>query len=240
MFTPSEPMNVNILLFATLKDQIGTNRLSLELPAGTTVGELKGYLAGQYPQLKPYLSRAVVSINREFAFDPDLVPDNAEVGMFPPVSGGAGYPTICKVVTEVIDINSYVDEITFNTTGAICMFTGIVRGITKQEKAYETISLVYEAYVPMAEEKMYQVAEEIRNRWPCVEGIVIIQRIGRLDAGVPTVLIACSAAHRDTGVFEAARYGIDRLKEVVPIWKKEVGSLGELWLEGDYTPKKGD
>jgi MoaE-MoaD fusion protein len=92
----------------------------------------------------------------------------------------------------------------------------------------------------MAEAKMAQVAEEIRQQWPVIEGIVIVQRIGRLDAGTPTVIIACAAAHRDTGVFEAARYGIDRLKEIVPVWKKEVGPQGENWVEGDYYPERKD
>jgi molybdopterin synthase catalytic subunit len=92
----------------------------------------------------------------------------------------------------------------------------------------------------MAEAKMAQVAEEIRQRWPAVEGIAIVQRVGRLESGTPTVLIACSAAHRDSGVFEAARYGIDRLKEIVPVWKKEIGPQGETWVEGKYHPKPGD
>jgi molybdopterin synthase catalytic subunit len=92
----------------------------------------------------------------------------------------------------------------------------------------------------MAEEKMRQVADEIRAKWPTVEGIAIVQRIGKLFPKTPTVLIACTAAHRDTGVFEAARYGIDRLKEIVPIWKKEVGSDGQFWVEGDYIPERGD
>ncbi|GBL18804.1 molybdopterin synthase catalytic subunit [Anaerolineaceae bacterium] len=92
----------------------------------------------------------------------------------------------------------------------------------------------------MAEEKMRQVADEIRARWPAVEGIAIVQRVGTLLPGTPTVLIACSAAHRDTGVFEAARYGIDRLKEIVPVWKKEVGPDGEQWLEGSYVPVRAD
>ena len=87
---------------------------------------------------------------------------------------------------------------------------------------------------------MQQVAGEIREQWPTVEGIVIVQRIGRLYPQTPTVLIACTAAHRDTGVFEAARYGIDRLKEIVPVWKKEVGLNGEEWVEGDYRPKPGE
>jgi molybdopterin synthase catalytic subunit len=92
----------------------------------------------------------------------------------------------------------------------------------------------------MAEDKMRQVAEEIRARWPLVEGIAIVQRTGRLDPGTPTVVIACSAPHRDMGVFQAARYGIDRLKEIVPVWKKEVGRKGETWVEGDYRPTPAD
>jgi len=92
----------------------------------------------------------------------------------------------------------------------------------------------------MAEQKMHQVADEIRLRWPSVQGIAIIQRIGRLDPGTPTVLIACSAAHRDTGVFEAARYGIDRLKEIVPVWKREVSPDGQEWIEGSYIPGHQD
>ena len=81
---------------------------------------------------------------------------------------------------------------------------------------------------------------EIRARWPEVQGIAIVQRTGQLVAGQPTVLIACASAHRASGCFEAARYGIDRLKEIVPIWKKEFGSEGELWVEGSYQPQPAD
>jgi len=97
-----------------------------------------------------------------------------------------------------------------------------VRGITERGIVHETRFLEYEAYQLMAEAKMRQVAEEIRSRWPSVEGIAIVQRVGRLYPQTPTVLIVCTAAHRDTGVFDAARYGIDRLKEIVPIWKKKL------------------
>lgn len=141
------------------------------------------------------------------------------------------------ITEDELDLNQLLAEITLPSSGAACLFTGMVRGVTSRGEAHQTSYLEYEAYTPMAEAKMRQVAIEIRARWPSVEGIAIVQRVGRLDSGTPTVLIACSAAHRDTGVFEAARYGIDRLKEIVPIWKKEVGSNGESWVEGEYIPK---
>jgi molybdopterin synthase catalytic subunit len=149
-------------------------------------------------------------------------------------------PTIYSITESEIDLNNLLAQITLTSTGAAAIFTGMVRGETKRDKPHETVYLEYEAYVPMAESKMKQVADEIRQRWPTVEGIAIVQRIGVLYPKTPTVLIACTAAHRDTGVFEAARYGIDRLKEIVPVWKKEVGPDGEEWAEGDYRPKVGE
>ncbi len=150
------------------------------------------------------------------------------------------FPTIYSITEQELDLNKLLADITLPSTGAAAIFTGMVRGLTSREPVHETVYLDYEAYVPMAEAKMKQVAEEIRERWPIVEGIAIVQRIGRLYPMTPTVLIACTAAHRDTGVFDAARYGIDRLKEIVPVWKKEVGPSGEEWIEGDYVPKPGE
>lgn len=148
---------------------------------------------------------------------------------------------IFRITEEALDIDKLVAQITDESTGAVCLFTGLVRGETGREGfPPETEYLEYEAYVPMAEEKMRQVAAEIRQRWPSVLGIAVVQRVGRLYPQTPTVLIACTAAHRDTGVFEAARYGIDRLKQIVPIWKKEVGPTGESWIEGHYHPNPGE
>lgn len=147
-------------------------------------------------------------------------------------------PTILAITEEEIEVNEVIKRISLPSTGAACSFIGMVRGITPREETRETDYLEYQAYESMAEAKMQQVADEIRERYRTIQGIAIIQRIGILRPGTPTVLIACTAAHRDTGVFEAARYGIDRLKQIVPIWKKEVGPDGEEWIEGDYIPRK--
>ncbi len=150
------------------------------------------------------------------------------------------FPTIFRITEDELDLDKLLADITSENTGAAAIFAGMVRGVTSREPVHQTVYLDYEAYAPMAEEKMRQVADEIRARWPVVEGIAIVQRVGRLYPKTPTVLIACTAAHRDTGVFDAARYGIDRLKEIVPVWKKEVGPDGESWVEGEYTPKAGE
>jgi molybdopterin synthase catalytic subunit len=238
-------MNVTVLFFATLKERAGRASAPVTLNGAATVAALKAQLATDLPALAPALPSALVSVNHEFAFDADTLQDGDEVALFPPVSGGApqspsSFPTIFRITNDPIDLDALVVAITLPTTGAACVFTGMVRAVTARGDAHTTTRLEYEAYVPMAEAKMQQVADEVRARWPAVEGIAIVQRIGPLDPGTPTVLIACSAAHRDTGVFEAARYGIDRLKEIVPIWKKEIGPNGEEWVEGEYRPTEGD
>ncbi len=233
---------VNVLFFATLKDRAGIDRTTMVLKPDAVVKDLKVALAADFPELAPALDSALISVNREYAFDGEMIPDEAEVAIFPPVSGGdaSELPTHFAITNEELDLNAVLARITLPATGAACFFTGMVRGITSLETTVETSYLEYEAYEEMAREKMAQVADEIRSRWPELQGIAIVQRIGRLYPGTPTVLIACTAGHRDRGAFEAARYGIDRLKEIVPIWKKEVGPEGQSWVEGHYTPQPGE
>lgn len=233
-------VNFSIIFFATLKDKMGSGKLDVQFPSEPTVSDLRQYLGQHYPAVKPFLPHAIASVNRQYALDEDRIPQGAEVALFPPVSGGAELPTIIKVSTEPLDLNGLLAEMVQETTGAACIFTGVVRGLTHRGDFHRTTSLEYEAYIPMAEDKMEQVAEEIRMRWPDIEGIGIIQRIGHLETGTPTVAIACTSSHRDLGIFEAAHYGIDRLKEIVPVWKKEIGPQGEVWIEGEYQPKRGD
>ena len=235
-------MQFKVLLFANFRERVGAKYIQVSLPDGALVGDLKRKLVEEYPVLNQAIDSALVSVNRQFAFDEEALPDGAEVAIFPPVSGGEAVelPTIFEITESELNVDDLIRRITLPSTGAACVFTGMVREITVQGDPHETRYLEYEAYKPMAEAKLRQVAEEIRLRWPRVEGISIVQRIGRLNPGTPTVLIACSSAHRDDGVFEAARYGIDRLKEIVPIWKKEVGRDGEEWVEGEYFPGRSD
>lgn len=233
-------MKVRMLYFATLRDLAGIREESFEIPDQSSVADLKSLLAERHPAFAQALGSALFSINREYAFPEEMIPPDAEIALFPPVSGGSGGPTELRVTEELLDLNRLFDDLVLPTTGAICAFTGVVRGETAGAQPHETSYLDYEAYPAMATAKLEQVADEIRSRWPAVEGIAIVQRIGRLKPGTPSVLIACSGGHRDSGVFEAARYGIDRLKQIVPIWKKEVGPDGTQWVEGDYQPIQDD
>ena len=124
--------------------------------------------------------------------------------------------------------------------GQVAWVTGAGRGIGRAVALALADRGAAVALVSRTQSEVEQVAEEIRGRWPSVEGIAIVQRIGKLYPGTPTIMIACSAGHRDTGVFDAARYGIDRLKKIVPIWKKEIGPGGQTWVEGVYIPKPGE
>ncbi len=235
-------MKVNVLLFASLGDLAGQRRLALRLERDSaTVAEVRSALALRHPELRRALDAAIAAVNEEYATDGEEVDSGDTVAFFPPVSGGSGNPEMYRLAREAIDHNAVVAAVTLPETGAVCLFSGMVRGKTRRGDApSETTLLEYEAYEAMALDRMQQVGAEIRQRWPLVQGIAILQRIGKLAVGQNTVLIACSSSHRDEGCFEAARYGIDRLKEIVPVWKREVGPDGSVWIEGSYRPGLGD
>lgn len=146
-------------------------------------------------------------------------------------------PTIVRITTDPIDLNALQQAVTTPRDGAVVLFTGTVRGVTGVER---TEKLEYEAYTEMAMAKLRQVADEMRAKFALIHGIALVQRVGEMAVGEPTVAVVVSAGHRGDGAFEAARYGIDRLKQIVPIWKKEMRPDGSAWVEGDYVPSRGD
>ncbi|MBV7328985.1 molybdenum cofactor biosynthesis protein MoaE [Chloroflexi bacterium TSY] len=122
--------------------------------------------------------------------------------------------------------------------GAITTFAGVVRGETATDNGpRDTDFLEYEAYTEMAERKMASIGEEICQQWPTVKSVSILHRIGRCEIGEPSVVIAVATPHRGDGCFEACRYAIERLKAIVPIWKQENWSDGQVWVEGPRQPE---
>ena len=223
-------MRVTIKLFARLREIAGAGRLERELGDGATVGDLLAALRAEFPRLADVTARIITSVNQEFATPDRPLHDGDEVAIFPPVSGGAD---VFRVTFDPVTLDDVARAVVQPRTGAVAVFAGVVRNVSDgKEVAY----LEYEAYQEMAVAKMRQIADEARARWPDIVDIAIVQRIGRLEVGDVAVVIAVSSGHRDQGCFEACRYAIDRLKQIVPIWKKEVGPAGEEWVEGDYLP----
>lgn len=234
-------MRISVNLFATLKDKAGTDCIEVEVPDNVSIKELIETIGRDYPELRENAGAALVAVNHEFAFPEDVLQASDEVALFPPVSGGADWPEYFAITEEHLDVSEIIAHITRPETGAVCVFSGAVRGVTKaKDGPIDTSFLMYEAYEPMATAKLRQVADEIREKYPTVQGIAAVQRIGKLDVGETTVLIACASGHRNDGIFEATKYGIDRLKEIVPVWKKEVGPDGSEWVEGSYHPTPDD
>jgi molybdopterin converting factor subunit 1 len=221
-------MRLTVKLYATLKDRAKTNQVTVELEDGATIGTLRERLAADYAALASTLPRCLAAINQEFADDEAVIRPGAEVAFFPPVSGGTNFPTITRITADALDLHQVAQGLTLPTTGAVVLFTGAVRG---SEQNRQVMQLYYEAYTPMAEAKLRQVADEMRDKFPDIEGIALIQRVGLMAAGETTIVVAVSSPHRDQGCFEAARYGIDRIKEIVPVWKKEIGP-GTLYAQG--------
>jgi molybdopterin synthase catalytic subunit len=235
-------MELTIRLFATLKDRAGQGQIVVSVAEPATVQTVLSAVVSQYPALGTAVPSSIVSVNKAFAGEETAVRPGDEIAIFPPVSGGQmPHPTYFAITTTAVDINAIHQHLTTPDIGAIISFTGSVRGQTnRQGLPDETTHLEYEAYEAMAEQKMAQIAQEIWARWPLVKGIAIVQRIGTLQVGDMTTFVACAAAHRDQGAFDAARYGIDRLKEIVPVWKKEVGPDKSIWIEGHYHPTEQD
>lgn len=238
-------MILDVKLFATLKDRAGQGSIRVSVSDSANVDDLLQMTAEAYPNLAAALPTALVAVNKAYASPDTKLEPGDEVALFPPVSGGEepseSNPTYYSVTTDEVDLDLIQEHLTQPEIGSIVTFTGYVRGQTDREGLpTATRYLEYEAYEEMALIKMSQIAAEIWNRWPLVRGVAIVQRVGKLDVGQVTTIVSCASAHRDQGSFEAARYGIDRLKEIVPVWKKEVDDQHNFWVEGGYRPTEAD
>ncbi|WP_301239340.1 molybdopterin converting factor subunit 1 [Polycladomyces subterraneus] len=227
-------MKISILLFAGIAEEIGTRQLEMELPDDTTVGDLLAHLANQYPNAASLLRQSFVSINHEYAAPERPIPPEAEIAIIPPVSGGEEADDHLIITEEPLSADLLIQKVSNPHAGAVLTFVGTVREFTRGRR---TVHLEYEAYAPMAIKKMKQITEEISTRWPSAR-VAMAHRVGRLDIEEISVIIAVATPHRDEA-FAAGRYAIERLKAIVPIWKKEKWEDGSEWIghqQGPWNP----
>lgn len=208
-------MHIVVKLFAGLREQARTGERELDLPAGARVGDAWDALGlGAAPAGLLYaVNKAYAPADRELA-------EGDEVAFVPPVSGG-GF----RLVDGPLDAEAVAAEVADERAGAVATFTGTVR---RHSRGREVLHLEYEAYAGMAETVMAEIAAELEARHELC-AVAIAHRVGRVEIGETSVVIAVSAAHRAPAL-EACREAIDTLKQTVPLWKKEVYEGGEEWI----------
>jgi MoaE-MoaD fusion protein len=208
-------VNVTVKLFAGLRERVGTGERQIELPEGAKIDAVCAMLEiGEEP---PGLLYAV---NKEYAERDRALADGDEVALIPPVSGGA-----FRLVEGPLDLEAVIAEVAGEQAGAIATFQGTVR---RQSRGRDVIALEYEAYSGMAERVIEEIAGEVKARYDLCE-VAVAHRLGRVEVGETSVVIAVSAPHRQDAL-AACKDVIDALKERVPLWKKELYEGGEEWI----------
>jgi molybdopterin synthase catalytic subunit len=208
-------MKVTVRLFAGLRERAGAGRRELELPEGATVADVWPALdLGEEP------GGLVYAVNRSYTEQDAVLSDGDEIGLIPPVSGGA-----FRLSGDAVSLDDVVREVASEQAGAIATFTGTVRD---NARGREVDHLEYEAYEGMAEQMMADLADSLKAKYD-IEQVAIHHRTGRVEIGEPSVVIAVSGAHR-ADALAACKDAIDTLKATVPLWKKEIYEGGEQWI----------
>ncbi len=218
-------MRIGVRLFARYREAAGRERLEVDVPDGGTVEAAWSAVVDRHPELSPYRPFTLFAVGNEYVDAEHRLAPSDELCLFPPVSGGSG-GDIYRVVGEPLSPDAIAAEVDDPGAGGIVIFSGVVRNETGGRPVK---FLEYEAHAPMAEAKMREIGEAVRAQWGGVKRVAILHRLGRLEIGESSVLIAVSAAHRQDA-FDACRYAIDTLKRTVPVWKKEHFEDGEVWV----------
>jgi molybdopterin converting factor subunit 1 len=225
-------MKVALHLFASVREAVGQREVCMDLDDGATIEDLKQRLAVDFPRLEPMLKTIVFAIDDEYVPFEQRLHDGAEVALIPPVSGGAGNEGISdglfRVTYGVMNPDDLVRLVRRDEAGAVTLFYGDVRN---HSEGRSVDRLEYEAHKSMALKKMQEVAAETKRRFPEICEVGVWHRIGTLEIGETSLLVAVSSPHRKDA-FDACHWCVDRIKEVVPVWKKEHWSDGSAWVEG--------
>ncbi len=232
-------MQYTIKLFAGLAERIGQPEVTLSITSATagddgqcTVADLKAALTSQYPEAAQAIAHSFAAVNQEYAsVDNNIKPDD-EIALIPPVSGGSGVDAngaqtedgLFVITALPLSAEEVIVKVSDNNHGATIAFIGTTREMTGD---MQTTYLEYEAYVPMALSELQKIGQRIAEQWPGSR-CAISHRIGAVGIAETSVIIAVSSAHRNDA-YEASRFAIERLKETVPIWKKEMWADGSEW-----------
>jgi molybdopterin synthase catalytic subunit len=240
-----DSMRIQLYLFAGLADRLGGATVTAELPGErATAGDLKRWLAERHPIAASLIEASFVAKNQAYAEDAEPIGEGDELALIPPVSGGGGAvgggdaaeawavaEQRYEVTYDPLDVEAVTRKVICPQHGATLAFCGTTREFTEGKR---TTLLEYEGYVPMAVKTLAQIGAEIADRWPGAL-TAITHRLGRVEIGEISVVIAVSTPRR-TDCYEASRYAIERLKQIVPIWKKEVWEDGSEWQGSQLGP----
>ena len=232
-------MRVRVLFFGMLKDLAGKASDVIELREGASIRELLAHYEEQFPNLKDALPSLALAVNQQYAGPDSKLKSDDEIALLPPVSGGAGETLAgqlegrryAAIVRKPIDTQRTLTDLKRGEDGAALVFEGVVRNQTRGRR---TLYLDYEGYEAMALRQMESLAVQAVQQFQ-IRDVALVHRLGRLEIGETSVLIAVASAHR-AAAFEACRWLIDTLKRTVPIWKKEYFADGAVWADGEPFP----
>ena len=218
------------LYFASLKEAAGTGSEQIRLLAPATVEQLLEHLEGVHPALEKHRGHYQVAVQQEIVGLSQSLQEGDEVALLPPVSGGAPADSV-RLLTEEIRAQEVLDRVLLSHCGAVVLFLGTVRDFAHSQGAPSVERIDYSAYEAMAQTEMHRLVTRVREKME-LGCVALWHRLGSVAAGEVSVAVAVSSCHRDEA-FEASRWLIDQLKASVPVWKKEIGPSGEVWIEGD-------
>lgn len=244
---------VHVKFFAIFREYVGLKEDWTDITPGMTVEALWKEYAARAKNPRVINIRAAFSINQRIAKPDTELQGGEEVGFLPPVSGGSLKPRVLQekfpgrkrtrrvnktprrakadsdffVTSRKLNLASLIKKVERPGAGAITTFSGVVRD-NAHDKSVKYLE--YEAYAELAEKTLAQIGEEVGARWGDVR-LAMAHRVGHLDIGEASVMIAASAPHR-AEAFAACRYAIERIKAVLPVWKKEFASDDDYWVEG--------
>jgi molybdopterin synthase catalytic subunit/molybdopterin converting factor small subunit len=229
------PLSISIRHFAIVRETVGSAHDVRRYEQPPTAGDVLDDLTREHPGLSGLRKSMLIMVNQQYAGTETRLSDGDEVAFIPPVSGGAPV-RLFRVTDQPLDARETEAAVRDPSCGAVISFTGEVRDSARGQ---DVTALDYEAYAEAAERMMGSIADEIEQQFG-VDRIAIVHRVGMLSPGDASVVISVAAPHRDEA-FRAARHAIERLKQIVPIWKKEHYAGGATWIgsEADYQRKLG-